>query len=116
MTYLLGITLDIAGKAIDQKVPGSANLTTADAGFGALVSGLLSMTMSLGAILLLGYLIWGGVEWITSGGDKGKTESARNKIPAAITGLLVLAASIAVVTMVQGFLGLCFLNFGTNCS
>ena len=45
------------------------------------------------------------MEWITSGGDKGKTESARNKITAAIIGLIVLASSWAVLMLILGFLG-----------
>jgi hypothetical protein len=46
----------------------------------------------------------GGIEWITSGGDKGKTESARNKITAAVIGLVILAASWAILGLVLQFL------------
>ena len=60
--------------------------------------------MILGALLVFMYLIWGGIEWITSGGDKGKTESARNKITAAIVGLIVLASAWAILLLVLGFL------------
>jgi cytochrome bd-type quinol oxidase subunit 2 len=70
-----------------------------------LFSSILNIVMLIAALLVFGFLIMGGIEWITSGGDKGKTESARNKITSAIVGLLVVAASYALVTLVVNFLG-----------
>jgi len=72
---------------------------------GTLISEALNFVMILGALLVFMYLIWGGIEWITSGGDKGKTEGARNKITAAVIGLIVLAASWAILGLVLNFLG-----------
>lgn len=77
--------------------------------FGNMVSSLINVVMVAAALLVFAYMIWGGVEWITSGGDKGKAESARNKLTAAIIGLVIVAASYAVVTLVVQFLG--FGNF-----
>ncbi|MBT4124107.1 MAG: hypothetical protein HN981_02680 [Candidatus Pacebacteria bacterium] len=78
--------------------------------FGGMINGLLSFVMVIAALLVFMYLIWGGIEWITSGGDKGKTESARNKITSAIIGLVVVAASYAVLTLALNFLGFTDLN------
>lgn len=72
---------------------------------GGLINSGLNLVMLLAAILVFGYLIWGGIEWITSGGDKGQTEKARNKITAAIVGLVVLAASYAILQLALSFLG-----------
>ena len=36
------------------------------------------------------YLILGGFQWITSGGDKAGTEAAREKITAAFIGLAIV--------------------------
>lgn len=72
---------------------------------GELIQKALNFVMVLGALLVFMYLIWGGIEWITSGGDKGKTEGARNKITAAVIGLIVLAASWAILGLVLNFLG-----------
>lgn len=71
---------------------------------GSLIEKALNFVLILGALLVFMYLIWGGIEWITSGGDKGKTESARNKITAAIVGLIVLASAWAILLLVLGFL------------
>lgn len=78
--------------------------------FGKLINGVLSFVMVIAALLVFMYLIWGGIEWITSGGDKGKTESARNKITSAVIGLVVVAASYAILTLALNFLGFTDLN------
>ena len=72
---------------------------------GSLINGVLSFVMVVAALLVFLYLIWGGIEWITSGGDKTKTESARSKITAAVIGLVVLAASYAILLIALQFLG-----------
>lgn len=77
---------------------------------GILINKALNFVMVLGALLVFMYLIWGGIEWITSGGDKGKTEAARNKITAAVLGLIVLAAAWAILGLVLKFLGAGDLN------
>jgi uncharacterized membrane protein YjgN (DUF898 family) len=77
---------------------------------GTLINAAVSFVMIIAALLVFMYLIWGGIEWITSGGDKGKTESARNKITAAVLGLIVLAASYAILMLALRFLGFTSLN------
>lgn len=72
---------------------------------GGVINAVLSFVMVIAALLVLLYMVWGGIEWISSGGDKGKTESARNKITAAVIGLIILAASYAVFTLVLRFIG-----------
>lgn len=78
---------------------------------GGLLGGLLSFAMVIGAILLLVYLVWGAIEWITSGGDKGKVENARNKITQAILGMIVLGSVVAIFMLIQRFLGISVLQF-----
>ena len=72
---------------------------------GTLFNAVLSFVMVIAALMVFFYLIMGGIDWITSGGDKGKTESARNKITAAVIGLIILAASYAILQLVLNFLG-----------
>lgn len=72
---------------------------------GSVITTLLSFVMGIAALLVFFYLIWGGITWITSGGEKGKTEEARNKITSAVIGLIVLAASYAILMIVLRVLG-----------
>ncbi len=75
------------------------------ANLGAVLTTLLSLIMGIAALAVFIYLIWGGIQWITSGGEKGKTEEARNKITSAVIGLIVLAASYALLMLLLRILG-----------
>ncbi len=105
---LAQVDLNIADEAINRGAPGTANLDPVDGtvGFGSLISSVLSFVMLVAAILVLLYLLWGGMEWITSGGDKSKLEKARQRITSAILGIVVLAGTLAIFSVVQQFLGI----------
>jgi len=79
--------------------------------FAALMGSLLQAAMSIALLILLFYLIWGAFDWLTSSGDKGKLEAARNKMLHATVGIMLLAASISIFLFIQWFLGLSILNF-----
>lgn len=73
--------------------------------FGLLLNQGLRLVAAISALLVFVYLIWGAFDWITSGGDRSKTDAARNKMTAAVVGLIIVAASYAVLTIVLQFLG-----------
>jgi len=75
------------------------------ADLGTVITTALSFVMGIAVLLVFFYLIWGGIQWITSGGEKGKTEEARNKITTAVIGLIVLAASYAILKVALSILG-----------
>ncbi len=81
---------------------------------GSLINFVLRLVLVIAALLVFLYLVLGGIEYITSGGEKGKTEAARNKITSAIVGLIILAASWAILNLALGFLGLGDLNSAIN--
>jgi len=80
------------------------------ASFSGLINGILSFVLVIAAVLVLVFLLWGGFDWIISGGDKGKTEQARSKIVSAVIGLVIVAASFAILNLVIRFLGFTSLN------
>jgi hypothetical protein len=71
----------------------------------SVINAVLSFVMVISALLVLMYLIWGAFEWLTSGGDKGKIDSARQKMTAAVVGLIIVSASYAILIVVIRFLG-----------
>jgi hypothetical protein len=73
---------------------------------GNLLNTILRIVLIIGVLLVFFFLIQGGLEWITSGGDKGAVEKARNKITNAVIGLVILVASYAILTLVLNFLGI----------
>ena len=86
--------------------------------FGVMFSSILNVVMLIAAVLVFAFLIFGGIQWITAGGDKSKAEEARNKITSAIIGLVIVAASYALINLIVNFLGFgsfndVFKNVGT---
>lgn len=73
---------------------------------GLLISAVVGTLLILAALIAFLYLILGGIQWITSGGDKSAMETARNKITHAIVGLVIVGAAWAVMLLVQRFLGI----------
>ncbi len=78
--------------------------------FSGLLNGALSFILVISSLLVLLYLLWGGFDWIVSGGDKGKADKARDKIVSAVIGLIIVAASFAILNLVIRFLGFSSLN------
>jgi len=73
---------------------------------GQLISAVVGTLLVIAALLAFVFLILGGIQWITSGGDKAGMESARNKITHAIVGLIIVGAAWAIMTLVGNFLGI----------
>ncbi|KKQ35930.1 MAG: hypothetical protein US53_C0068G0006 [Candidatus Woesebacteria bacterium GW2011_GWA1_37_7] len=71
-----------------------------------LVSALIVLVLIVAALIFFFMLIWGGVKYITSGGDKGQAESARSTITAALIGLVIVFAAWAIITLVNAFFGI----------
>ena len=80
-----------------------ANMKITD--IGVLISRVISLAFIVAGILTFAFLVMGGIEWLTSGGDKGKTEQARNRITAAVVGLAIVAASWALMKLIAYFFG-----------
>ncbi len=61
------------------------------------------------------YLILGAFAWITSGGDKEAIEKARNKIQAAVIGLILIFAVLAIVYTLENIIWPGQLCLGISC-
>lgn len=72
---------------------------------GKFIQALVGLIFIVAALLVFIFLVWGGIQWMTSGGDKAATEAARNRITAALIGLGIVAVSWALVAIVGKFFG-----------
>ncbi|MDQ3098324.1 MAG: hypothetical protein M3Q44_01105 [bacterium] len=70
----------------------------------AALTGVMGLVFFFALILVLIYLVWGGIQWITSGGDKAGTEAARGKITGAIVGIIIVAVAFAIYRLLVGFI------------
>lgn len=73
---------------------------------GSIVSRIVTVLLIAAAVISLFFLIWGGIRWITSGGDKSKVDSARQTIIASIIGLIIALLAFFIITVVLGLFNL----------
>jgi hypothetical protein len=66
---------------------------------------IVNLLFMIAAFLAVAYLMYGGIKWITSRGDKMAVESARKHIMAAVIGLVVVAAAFFVLQVIFSILG-----------
>jgi len=78
--------------------------------FGAIIGTVITIILIVAVIIALFFLIWGGIKWIISGGDKTKVEAARGTIIAAIIGLVITFLTYFVINLVLGFFNLGTIN------
>lgn len=67
---------------------------------------VINLLIVVGVVAALVYLLYGGFKWITSGGEKGQVESARNHVVAAIVGLIIMILAWLIISLILQVLGL----------
>lgn len=77
---------------------------------GDVIGKLIVLLLIVAVIVSVFFLIYGGIKWITSGGDKTGVESARNHIIAAIVGLIIALLAFFILNFVGGFFGISLTN------
>ncbi len=73
---------------------------------GIFLSRGLEVAIAVAALACLGFFLWGGLSWLTSGGDKAKYEAARDKITHALVGLVLVLVTWALWRLLLEFFGL----------
>lgn len=68
----------------------------------------LAINVLLGSAGIIAFfvLIWGGIGWILSGGDKEGTEKARKRITGALIGLAIVFSAYALLYLVSSIFGI----------
>ena len=66
---------------------------------------IITILFVVGIVIAVAFLIFGGIKWILSGGDKTKVDAARGHIVASIVGLVIIAASFLIFSVVFQLLG-----------
>jgi Type IV secretion system pilin len=77
---------------------------------GELIGALYSTAIMVGGLALFIYLIWGGINWLTAGGNEKKLESAKDTIVNAIIGMALLIGVAAIVALLSELFGIDLLN------
>lgn len=77
---------------------------------GRLISSAIQLLLIGAGMIAFLYLLMGGIQWITSGGDKAGVDAARAKILAAVIGLVIVFATWALIRFIEAFLGVTIIS------
>ncbi|MDD3773912.1 MAG: pilin [Patescibacteria group bacterium] len=91
-----------SGAILAQWIPGDL---TRNSDLATLVNTILQIAFGLAGLIAVAYLIWGGYQYITSGGGEG-AENGKKTIMNAIIGIIIIVAAYAIANFVwQQFTG-----------
>ncbi len=77
---------------------------------GIIIGQLYRAAVMAGGLALLLYIAWGGINWITAGGDKNKLENAKNQLLNGVIGMAILVGSSAIAAFLSNLFGFDLLN------
>lgn len=78
---------------------------------GGLMSNALGLLFFFAGLLAFVFIVIGGIQWITAGGDAKAASAARDRITAAVVGLLVVVAAFAITLILGQVFGIDIFNF-----
>lgn len=70
------------------------------------ISFFVTASLVVAGIVFFFMLVWGGIEWIVSGGDKAGAENARKRITNALIGLAIVFSAWAIIKLIQAVFGI----------
>lgn len=77
-----------------------------------ILANALTIMLTIAVIVTLIYLILGGMQWISSGGDKQKVAAARSRLTWAIIGLIVALGAFFIINAIGYLVQTDLLNVG----
>ena len=104
------LTTLLASRGSINLSPGDQFTVLNDITVASIISAVIVLVLVAAALIFFFMLVWGGIRYITSGGDKGQTEAARGQITAALIGLVIVFAAWAIINLVNLFFGINILN------
>ena len=82
---------------------------------GDIITFMIRLFFVLAGVAALLYLLMGAFSWITSGGNKENVEKARDKIQAAIVGIILIIIVVAILATFEKIVFDQKLCFGLTC-
>ena len=70
------------------------------------LNNFITIAFIIGSVIFFYMLLTGGIEYITSGGDKDATQKASKRITHALIGLAILLGSYAILLLVGEIFGI----------
>lgn len=83
--------------------------------FGDILTFIIRLFFVMAGLAALIYLLLGAFTWITSGGNKESVEKSRDKIQAAIVGIILVVIVVAILATLEQVVFSGKLCFGLTC-
>jgi hypothetical protein len=77
-------------------------------GINFFLNNIIALIYIVAAVVFVFMMLWGALEWISSGGDKEKVGNAQKRITHAIIGIVLFAITFAIIQVVGIFTGFTF--------
>ena len=100
-----------AGNDINIKPQGSNFTALTNLSAGGIISGAINLVLIVVALVFFFILVFGGLKWVTSGGDEKKVAAARAQITNALIGLAIVFAAWAIMKLIETVFGISIFNF-----
>ena len=71
---------------------------------------IVGILFIIGVVIFFFVLIIGAIQWIASGGDKNKIQTAQSKLSSAIIGLVILFSFFAIAQLIEVFFSISILE------
>lgn len=106
MFYLAGIINPVISPKIGEKM----NFISMPGGYAYVlrlfISNFIKIGFVVGAVVFLFMLIWGGIEYITAGGEKDKVTNSGKRITNALIGIAILLSVYALSKLLNLVFGI----------
>lgn len=86
--------------------PANLSLPTTFGSLGAVVAAGLPVVISGTGLLMFGYLLYGGLKYITAAGDTKQVQEATKTITNAVIGMTIVFVSFWLVRIIETVFGL----------
>lgn len=96
----------MAAQSLDLNSIQSTAGINAPSDLGGLIKNILPYVVGLAGILLLVYLVLGGLQMMTSKGDPKAVAAAQAKITNAVIGIVIVIISVGIVTLIGKLLNI----------
>ena len=93
-------------KIVNPILPASLQAKTGQQFISGLLPAIIGFIFIVGTVGFFFMFLFGAIQWIFSGGDKGAVEQAKARITQAFIGLIILIATYAIISLVETFLGI----------
>jgi hypothetical protein len=72
---------------------------------GTVISGAIGAAFIIAGIIIFAFLVFGGLLYITSSGDKSQAERGSQAVTGAMVGFAIIAAAYAIILLIEYLFG-----------